>query len=89
MNRYLRALGQAVDMLDQAAPDYLVVSAGMDISKNDPLGKFALDQEDIHQIGIRIASLGLPSLVLMEGGYDLPSLGANYKAFLEPFAKMD
>ena len=87
-NRYLFALGQALDMLDQAAPDYLVVSAGMDIFKDDPLGKFDLDQDDIHQIGNKIASLGRPTLVVMEGGYDLPSLGENFVAFLEPFAKL-
>ena len=75
-------------MLNQSAPDYLVLSAGMDIFKDDPLGKFNLDQDDIHQIGSKIAGLGLPALVVMEGGYDLPSLGANFAAFLEPFAKM-
>jgi len=85
---YLGTLEAAIDLILRTVPDYLVVSAGMDIYKDDPLGNFNLTQDDIHQIGCEISELALPTLIVMEGGYDLPSLGANFAAFLEPFAKM-
>jgi acetoin utilization deacetylase AcuC-like enzyme len=33
----------------------------------------------------RTASLGLPSLIVMEGGYAVDALGANVAAFLSGF----
>jgi acetoin utilization deacetylase AcuC-like enzyme len=33
----------------------------------------------------RIAALGLPTLIVMEGGYALGALGANVAAFLREF----
>ena len=34
----------------------------------------------------RIESLGLPTLIVMEGGYAVDALGANVAAFLGGFA---
>jgi acetoin utilization deacetylase AcuC-like enzyme len=33
----------------------------------------------------RIAALGLPTLIVMEGGYAVAALGANVASFLEGF----
>jgi len=84
---YLETLETALDLIVRSAPEYLIVSAGMDIYKDDPLGKFELTHDDIHLIGCEISDLALPTLVVMEGGYHIPTLGANFEAFLEPFAK--
>jgi acetoin utilization deacetylase AcuC-like enzyme len=83
---YLDALARALDLIDQFGPKFLIVSAGMDTYKDEPQGNFKLTQKSYRIIGERIASLNLPSLVVMEGGYHLPSLGDNFVAFLEPFA---
>ena len=34
-------------------------------------------------LGRRIAALGLPTLIVMEGGYAVDALGANVAAFLD------
>jgi len=82
---YLEALAQALELITRFQPRYLVVSAGMDTCKDEPQGSFRLTQESIHEIGRLISELGLPTLIVMEGGYHLPSLGSNFAAFLEPF----
>jgi acetoin utilization deacetylase AcuC-like enzyme len=87
LSLYLGALEPALELIARSAPEYLVVSAGMDIFKDDPLGSFKLTQDDIHRIGREISNLALPTLIVMEGGYHLPTLGANFRAFIEPFAK--
>ena len=87
LSLYLGALEPALEVIAQSAPEYLIVSAGMDIFKDDPLGSFKLTQDDIHRVGREISNLVLPTLIVMEGGYHLPTLGSNFKAFIEPFAK--
>ena len=82
---YHETLGEALELIFLFAPKYLIVSAGMDIYKDEPLGKFQLTRDSIHKIGQLIACLGISTLIVMEGGYHLPSLGDNFVAFLEPF----
>ena len=65
--------------------DPLVISAGMDLFGGDPLGKFKVTKPGIHQIGRKIANLGMRSLICMEGGYNNSALGENIVAFLEAF----
>ena len=74
-----------MDLIARFGPEYLIVSAGMDIFKDDPLGSFKLVRNDINRIGREISNLALPTLIVMEGGYHLPTLGANFRAFLKPF----
>ena len=74
-----------MDLITRFEPKYLIVSAGMDTYKDEPLGSFKMTQEGIHRIGEKLSDLGLPTLIVMEGGYHIPSLGDNFVAFLEPF----
>ena len=64
------------------APDFLVVAAGFDTYEKDPVGDFALVRPDYHAIGERFGRLGLPTVVVQEGGYYAPDLGALAVAFL-------
>jgi acetoin utilization deacetylase AcuC-like enzyme len=82
---YLPVLERALALIDHFAPRHLVVSVGMDTYKDDPLGTFKLTCDGLHQVGSRIAALNLPTVLVMEGGYHLPSMGANLVAFLEAF----
>ncbi len=79
---YLAALDQALREIRTFAPNTLLVSLGLDTYKNDPVGGFALETESYVRIGARIAALGLPTVVVQEGGYDLPTLQQNLIAFL-------
>jgi acetoin utilization deacetylase AcuC-like enzyme len=80
--RYLSALDEALTLIRNFEPKYMVVSAGMDIYADDPLGTIKVSTDGIGEIGKRIASLELPTVVVMEGGYANEVLGRNVLRFL-------
>jgi acetoin utilization deacetylase AcuC-like enzyme len=79
------ALGQALERIAAFAPDLLIVSYGADTFEGDPISQFRLKTEDYPRLARRIASAGLPTLIVMEGGYAVDALGANVAAFLSGF----
>jgi acetoin utilization deacetylase AcuC-like enzyme len=82
---YERALDQAVEWLAGFSPDLLMVSFGADTWGGDPISHFQLETADYRSISSRIAAAGLPTLILMEGGYAVDALGANVAEFLGGF----
>jgi acetoin utilization deacetylase AcuC-like enzyme len=82
---YEPALIQALDRIGQHDPDLLIVSYGADTYENDPISHFKLKTSDYAAMARRIASLGLPTVVVMEGGYAVEALGANVASFLGGF----
>jgi len=82
---YSPALDSALERIAAFAPDLLVVSFGADTYVGDPLSQFRLETADYTAMARRIAALGLPALIVMEGGYALDALGANVAAFLDGF----
>jgi acetoin utilization deacetylase AcuC-like enzyme len=82
---YEAALDQALEAIAGFAADLLVCSFGADTFNGDPICSFALETSDYDPIARRIAGLGLPTLVVMEGGYAVDALGANVAAFLSGF----
>jgi acetoin utilization deacetylase AcuC-like enzyme len=82
---YLSALNEALGMIKNFAPKYLVLSAGMDTYEGDPLGKFKITRDGLAEIGQRIATLDLPTVIVMEGGYANEALGENVVTLLENF----
>jgi acetoin utilization deacetylase AcuC-like enzyme len=82
---YLAALELALAAFRGFAPSLLVVSFGADTFAGDPISGFALATADYPAVAARIASLGLPTLIVMEGGYATAELGANVAAFLSGF----
>lgn len=82
MKAYRVALAQALDRIGRFAPDVLVLAAGLDISVDDPFRGFAITTDEFAGIGGIIAGLGLPMLVVQEGGYPSESLGANLASLL-------
>lgn len=83
---YLKALDQALNLIRNYKPKYLVISVGMDIYTDDPLGTIKVTTAGISEIGKRIATLGLPAVIVMEGGYNNEALGRNIVAFLKNFS---
>jgi acetoin utilization deacetylase AcuC-like enzyme len=83
--RYLSALEEALNLIQKFTPRYLVLSAGMDIYADDPLGTIKVTTEGIRQIGERISALDLPTVIVMEGGYNNEALGKNMVSFLGEF----
>lgn len=83
---YLAAMRTGLDAIRGYRPDLLVLSFGADTFEGDPISHFALGADDYPVIAARIAALGLPTLVVMEGGYAVDALGHNVAAFLGGFA---
>lgn len=72
---YLTALTLALDEIAYFGPAACVVSLGVDTYAGDPIGKFKLSSACYTQIGKRIAGLGLPTVFVQEGGYNLEYVG--------------
>jgi acetoin utilization deacetylase AcuC-like enzyme len=80
---YVGALERALDWLDGRTDDVLVVSLGIDTSEHDPLGDLAVTTDGYRRCGDLVARTGRRLVILQEGGYFLPDLGANVVAWLE------
>lgn len=76
------ALASALEFLADANLDALVVSLGVDAYEDDPLGTFQLTTADFGRMANEIGLLGLPTVVVQEGGYAGEAIGANVNAFL-------
>ncbi len=63
----------------------LVISLGVDTFKDDPISHFLLDSEDFLGMGEIIASVGVPTLFVMEGGYMVGWIGINAVNVLHGF----
>ncbi|MFX3689157.1 MAG: histone deacetylase family protein [Peredibacter sp.] len=66
-------------------PDYLVISAGFDTYKLDPIGRFALETADYKKMAKEFDALKLPTVICQEGGYFTRDLGDNVVSFLSGF----
>jgi acetoin utilization deacetylase AcuC-like enzyme len=84
--RYLFALGEALELIQSCAPAFLVLSAGMDLYEGDPLGTFKITRDGIRRIGKHLSALKLPTLIVMEGGYNNAALGQNITTLLNNFS---
>lgn len=56
------------------APQLIVISAGFDCMKGDPLGDLGLERHHITTLVKLLVSEGTPSVTVLEGGYDLHNL---------------
>ncbi|MCX7302807.1 MAG: histone deacetylase family protein [Hyphomicrobiales bacterium] len=83
---FLDALSSAVRRIEAFAPDALVVALGLDAYEGDPFGGLCVTTPGFARIGEAIAGLGLPSVVVQEGGYLCDALSANLTSFLTGFA---
>jgi len=82
---YEPALERTLDWLAEFEPELLIVSFGADTYAGDPISHFRLQTGDYARMSRRIAAVGLPTLVVMEGGYAVDTLGDNVAEFLGGF----
>lgn len=83
---YRAALDTGLQTIRDFGADMLCVSFGADTFAGDPISQFALQTADYTPIAQSIAALGLPTVIVMEGGYAVDALGANVAAFLAGFS---
>lgn len=79
------ALADALGRVSKFAPDALVISLGVDTFENDPISFFKLKSDDFISYGKDISNLQLPTLFVMEGGYDIDEIGINTVNVLQGF----
>lgn len=79
---YLAALDTALARIRSFGADVVVVALGLDAHENDPFKGFRVTTTGFARVAERIAGLGLPALIVQEGGYLQPDLGANLTSFL-------
>jgi acetoin utilization deacetylase AcuC-like enzyme len=80
-DRFGKELGKALERVAKFKPAFLVLALGLDTAKGDPTGSFKLLARDFRTNGRAIAGLGLPTLVVQEGGYRTQTLGGNARNF--------
>ena len=80
---YRRALDKVRHKVARFKPAYLVVALGLDTAKGDPTGSWSLTPADFEANGRMVGSLGIPTLVVQEGGYRIRSLGTNALRFFQ------
>lgn len=73
--------------LDTFAPELILVSAGFDAHKADPLAQMELDEADFAWAAKRLRELALRHckgklVSTLEGGYDLPALARSAASYL-------
>ncbi len=84
---YLEALARACEAVVAFRPGVLLVSAGFDAYRRDPVGGLGLSAEHYAAIGAALrqaadASAGGRLLAVLEGGYALEALGGLVRAFV-------
>ena len=82
---YAEALSAALLRLQQFDPGALVIALGLDAHESDPFKGLALSTGMFHDIARRLSALGLPTLIVQEGGYANPALGENLESFSNGF----
>jgi acetoin utilization deacetylase AcuC-like enzyme len=82
---YLKAVDRACRAIRRFGPRYLVVSAGFDTHRDDPIGGLSLSLDAYPAVAARLAALDLPTLLCQEGGYNLRTLGRCVRRFLTGF----
>lgn len=81
---YLRAFDDVVEpALEAFRPDWVLISAGFDGHRNDPLTNLGLTSGDYEALARRIVRTSAPGrrIAFLEGGYDLDALANSAAAF--------
>ena len=79
---YLAALETALAHISAFGADVVVVALGLDAHINDPFKGLAITTPGFQRISEAIAALGLPLVLVQEGGYVSDALADNLTAFL-------
>ena len=75
-SNHVRAAKEALEQLLEFKPQLLLVSAGFDAYKNDPITQMTLERDDFATFGKWLAEIKIPTAAILEGGYsdELPIL---------------
>lgn len=71
-----------VPVLDEFGPDWILVSAGYDSHRDDPLAEMSLEAQDYGRMSGHLSGFRRPVIVFLEGGYNLVAIEASVTATL-------
>ena len=85
---YLNAFEHVIKKLEEFKPEFILISAGFDAHKDDPLAQFNLKTEDYYTITMRILESSKKFcngkiVSILEGGYDLKALQDSTKRHVD------
>lgn len=84
---YVRAFDEVVAPVVRAfEPDLVLVSAGFDAHRDDPLAQMEVSEDGFRELGRRCAALAPRIAAVLEGGYNLETLPDLVEAALEGFS---
>lgn len=84
-DEYEKVLQFALQKIRENQTTHLVVCFGADTHESDPIGGFKLTTDFYTKMARHINGLGIPMIIVQEGGYNTSVLGDNVVAFLEGF----
>ena len=82
---FFQALEKLIERMQAFRPEAVVVALGLDGHRDDPLAGMTLETEDFTIMGQRLSQLGLPTVLIQEGGYPTEYLSSNLAAFMRGF----
>jgi acetoin utilization deacetylase AcuC-like enzyme len=80
---WLAGVDRLVDAAREDRSEALVLALGVDAAADDPNSPLAVTEAGFREAGRRIGALGLPTVVVQEGGYVLETVGPLVRAVLE------
>ncbi|TIM99878.1 MAG: histone deacetylase family protein [Mesorhizobium sp.] len=80
--KWLVAIDGMIARARDFKPGALVVALGLDASERDPMDTFRITEDGFREAGRKISAVGLPTLLVQEGGYLNPMLEGYLRAFL-------
>ena len=83
--RWSEALETALAAIQQFGAQALVISLGVDTFAGDPISGFTLQSDDYLRMGERLARMGLPTVLVFEGGYAVAEVGVNAVNVVQAF----
>ena len=85
LEAFRRTQARALEAITRFGAELLVVSFGADTYIGDPISAFRLETPDYALLAQDIAAAGLPTVIVMEGGYAVDALGENVASLLSGF----
>jgi len=82
---YIAACARLAEAALAFGAEAIVLSAGWDAHAQDPTSRLAVTSAAYGPIGAMLGRLGLPTVILQEGGYSLQATGEAAPAFVEAF----
>lgn len=83
---FLKALDKGMEKLTLWGADTLILALGLDAFEGDPFAGLGVTTKGFSRIGRAVKALGLPTVIVQEGGYLCPELGDNLAASLGEWA---